>query len=230
MLYTDRVTPAADSSLSSSSSLPEGIFRDENGAYHWIYRMHMLKNPTVLITLIKVWGGIFGALGLIMVLAQLFRGHAEYIPDTLLLILAICAGLIILSVIVWLIMAAARGGHYIVEHMMDENKVVYLSTPEEKKKVRNPAIASFLLSIAADDIGAAAAGAMLSASERFDSTYTDVKSIRTRRRRDLINVNNTLQKNTIYAAPHQYDFVLNYIVSHCPNAKIKGADAANNKS
>lgn len=33
--------------------------------------------------------------------------------------------------------------------------------------------------------------------------------------------NPVLQHNHIYAYPHQYEFVWNYITAHCPNAKVK---------
>lgn len=201
--------------------LPEGIVRDENGAYHWTYRMNMRKNPTVLITLLKVFGGIFGGLALIMSLVLVIQGDADEVPQLLLVMAAICAGLCILSAIVWLCMAAARGGWYIIEHSMDEERVVYLSTPEEKRKTRGLAVAGFLLALASDDLTLAGSSMALSASERFDSVYTSVKSIQAVPRRDLIKVNNTLQRNTIYAAPHQYDFVWRYITAHCPNARIK---------
>lgn len=213
--------PAVSQPFVSNPALPEGIYQDENGAYHWIYRMHMLKNPTVPIMFIKVFGGIMGGIVLLMSMIHLVNDNPEYIPDTLLLFLAITGGFILLFLIIWLIMAAARGGYYIIEHMMDENKVVYLSTPEEKKKMRGWATAAFILGMASGDMTTMATGAALAGSERFDSDYTDVKSIQAVRRRDLIKVNNVLQRNTIYAAPHQYDFVYNYIVAHCPNAKIK---------
>lgn len=208
--------------LIQDPSLPEGIFRDEQGAYHWIYRMHMLKNPTVPIMFTKAFGGIMGGVVLIMSLVHLFNGDPEYIPGTFLVFLAITGGFILLFMIIWLCMAAARGGWYIVEHMMDERKVVYLSTLEDKKKTRGWAIVGFFLAMASDDMTMAGNSVALAASERFDSTYTDVKSIQAVRRRDLIKVNNVLQRNTIYAYPHQYEFVWNYITSHCPNAKIKG--------
>lgn len=205
----------------SDPSLPEGIYRDENGAYHWTYRMNMLKNPTVPIMFLKALGCIMAGVALFMSLCHLFNGLPRYIPDTLLMLLAVTVGLSLLFMIVWLIMAKARGGWYVVEHMMDENRVVYLSTPEEQRKMHGWTLASFILAIAGDNMTVAANSVALAGAERFDSEYTDVREIQAVKHRDLIKVNNILQRNTIYAAPHQYDFVYKYIVSHCPDAKVR---------
>lgn len=202
-------------------SLPQGIYRDENGAYHWIYRLNMLKNPTVMLMFIKVFGALMGGVAVITALVKLFDGDPEDIPQAVLPWFVISAGMIVLVLIIWLVMAAVRGGYYIVEHMMTENKVIYLSTPEERKKARGWAKFGFILGAATSNMTLLGNSAALAASERFDSTYTDVKSIKADRKHDVIKVKNVLQHNTIYAAPHQFDFVYNYIVSHCPNAKIK---------
>ena len=61
----------------------------------------------------------------------------------------------------------------------------------------------------------------VAAGDTFVSRYSDVKAVIAKRRNDLIKVNNVLQRNTIYAEPHQYEFVWNYITSHCPDAKVK---------
>ena len=206
---------------SASLGLPEGIYRDADGAYHWFYRMNMRKNYTVPIAFFKVMGLVGGLLGALMCIIHLANDDVDYIPTTLLLILACFGGLCLLFVIVWLCMAAARGGWYIVEHMMNERKVVYLSTPEEARKMRQVGALNFVLGAATGDLTALGLGSGEWAGERFDSDYADVKSIQAVRRRDLIKVNNLLQRNTIYAAPHQFDFVYNYIVAHCPNAKIQ---------
>lgn len=137
------------------------------------------------------------------------------------MLLAVTVGLSLLFMIVWLIMAKARGGWYVVEHMMDENRVVYLSTPEEQRKMHGWTLASFILAIAGDNMTVATNSVALAGAERFDSEYTDVREIQAVKHRDLIKVNNILQRNTIYAAPHQYDFVYKYIVSHCPDAKVR---------
>ena len=54
--------------------------------------------------------------------------------------------------------------------------------------------------------------------QNFTSRFSDVKSIKTRRKIDMIGVNGVVQKNTIYASPAQYAFVLDYICARCPQA------------
>ena len=51
--------------------------------------------------------------------------------------------------------------------------------------------------------------------------FKDVKHIKTRRKSGLIIVGTAVTRNTIYASPEQYEFVLNYLCTHCPAAQLK---------
>lgn len=204
--------------------LPEGIFQDEDGAYHWKYHMDMMRNPVPLFTLMKLFLIICFCMGALLGLSVLIGGgdpmdafQAFAVPA-----FGIGAFFMVLSLIAWCIMMLTRGGCYTFEFLMTEDQVVTIQTKEERERAKNLAAAGFVLSLLDKNLTMAGASMAVAAGDVFTSRYTDVKAVIAARRHDLIKVNNVLQHNTIYAEPHQYEFVWNYITSHCPDAKIKG--------
>ena len=51
------------------------------------------------------------------------------------------------------------------------------------------------------------------------SSWDSVRRVKFRPRRGLIKVNGILRRNQVYAAPEDFAFVADYILSHCPNLK-----------
>ena len=210
--------------LVQDPSLPEGIFRDDQGAYHWVYHMDMMRNPVPLFTIMKISGFICLGIGILVGGYALIDGAdpADALKAFAVPALGINAFFLVLTLIAWFILMATRGGRYVFEFLMTEDKVVTLQTNEEKKKAQKLAKVTFALGLLDRNLSTMGVGMAALAGERFDSDFRDVKAVIAKRRQDLIKVNNVLQRNTIYAYPHQYEFVWNYITSHCPNAKIKG--------
>ena len=52
------------------------------------------------------------------------------------------------------------------------------------------------------------------------SRFSNVRKIKAVRGKDLIKLNGRFLRNQIYVAKEDFDFVYDYIVGHCPNAKI----------
>lgn len=127
----------------------------------------------------------------------------------------------VLSLIAWCILMLSHGARYTFEFLMTEDQVVTLQTREERKRAQKLATAGFVLSLLNRNLTMVGTSLAVAAGDTFVSRYSDVKAVIAKRRNDLIKVNNVLQRNTIYAEPHQYEFVWNYITSHCPDAKIK---------
>jgi len=63
--------------------------------------------------------------------------------------------------------------------------------------------------------------ALLAASGMpYVSHFKKVRTVKAERKRNLIKVNEMPTHNRIYVeSPQDYEFVLNYIKSHCPKAK-----------
>jgi len=193
-----------------SANLPEGISQDDEGYYHWVYIESMWQNPTALFIILKIF--LFVMLFL-MVIIMISSGD---FASTFLMFLALYAVLAVISVIAYAIVALMHKGQNIVLHTMTPDYVMYEQTEDEEKLSKNIAMTVAILNaLASKRNGAAFAAAQTS----LVSNYSDVKKI-IATKGNIIKVNNVLQHNMIYAYPHQYDFVFNYIVDHCPNAKV----------
>ena len=219
-----RHVPKQGAGIRADPTLPEGIFRDDNGAYHWKYYLDMRKNPAPLFAVLKII--CFSCLGVALFAGILSatagaNGIVYSIRLFLLLGFGLGAFMSLIAWAVWRIGSAARGYKYVWEYSMSREKIIVLQTPEEQERSRAAAGVMFLLFLLDSDTSMAAAGSAMLASSRVDSNYADVRHIIADRRHDLIKVNNALMHNAVYAYPQQYDFVWNYITAHCPGAKIK---------
>ncbi len=202
-------------------ALPEGIMCDSQGNFHWIYRLNMLKNPVVLYMIIKIILGVCGGIG-IFIFIMLLLNHNTFgsaFKGFAIVTFGIGGLMLLIASIAYLIVTAMHGSWYIVEHRMNMDRVDHLQTHEEKEQSRKLKAAVFVIGLLSDD--PSSMGLALGAAEEMTSSFKDVKKIIADRRHNLIKVNNMLQHNHIYAYPHQYEFVLDYICRHCPSAKVK---------
>ena len=198
----------------------EHIYLCGDGIYRWYYSVPMLKNPVILISVLKVMGLSF----LIVYLMTILMGLGDMIryPEWgvfwdltkgFLILALVFLGITILA---YLIVAACYGWEYIVLFEMDEEKVVHIVTPRQFKKAQALAWLTVLAGLAGGRLTTVGAG-MLSASRSSSSSYfSAVAHVIPRRRWQVIKVNHRLNRNQVYAAPEDYDFVLNYILERVP--------------
>ena len=198
----------------------EHIYLCGDGIYRWYYSVPMLKNPVILISVLKVMGLSF----LIVYLMTILMGLGDMIryPEWgvfwdltkgFLILALVFLGITILA---YLIVAACYGWEYIVLFEMDEEKVVHIVTPRQFKKAQALAWLTVLAGLAGGRLTTVGAG-MLSASRSSSSSYfAAVAHVIPRRRWQVIKVNHRLNRNQVYAAPEDYDFVLNYILERVP--------------
>lgn len=193
-----------------------------DGFYRWVYEFSMLKNPTLLFTIWKVLGIAFGAVYLFIVLLTLTQTHLDRVESTLnttkvFVILALAFALI--GVIAYLIVAASYGWKYMVLFEMTEEQVTHIQMPKQFERAE---ALGWLTAMAAGRPSMMGAGLLAAARDRSVSEFRNVKSVKANRRRQVIHVNQTLDKNQIYALPEDYDFVFQYICEHIPEtARIR---------
>ena len=198
----------------------EHIYLCGDGIYRWYYSVPMLKNPVILITVLKVMGLSFLIVYLITILMGLgdMIRYPEWgvfwdLTKGFLILALVFLGITILA---YLIVAACYGWEYIVLFEMDEEKVVHIVTPRQFKKAQALAWLTVLAGLAGGRLTTVGAG-MLSASRSSSSSYfAAVAHVIPRRRWHVIKVNHRLNRNQVYAAPEDYDFVLNYILERVP--------------
>ena len=208
--FCDNCGSMLNSRIPSNTSLPDGIFLCDDGKYRWVYEINLWKNNVIVGSLIKV---MLFVIFIIIVPVLLITG-TDFI-SILMLIPAFLLGAALLTFIGYAINAMMNGGKYCAVFTMDEEKIIHA---QSKKQVDKGRIMAILSTVAFND---AATGLSLLASEKFVTSYKDVKNIKSEPAKNLIRVNESLIKNQIYVYPHQFNFVYDYIVSRCPGAAIK---------
>lgn len=198
-----------------------GVTRCEDGKYRWLYEYHMLKNPTVFFTVLKILmiGGCAPAL--ITALSSLKReglgalvSGAQVYGVVLLISLPV-------TLLAYFILAAMYGWKYIVLFEMDDAGVAHIQQPKQFKKAQGIAWLMMLSGAAANDLGMTGRGALIAKKNAISSDFPMVRSVRGLRHRDTIKLDQPLSHNQIYVKQEDYDFVWDYIASRCENAKIR---------
>ena len=194
-----------------------------DGKYRWSYELNLFKNPTVIILVWKIF--FFICLGL-LILTSIFRlGESDFFFAGLLsqlkvfgIMLAIMTGLTLLG---YLVYAAINGGKYCVLFEMDEEGVCHTQMTKQVKKAEMISFLTVLAGLASKNLTTVGAGLNASAKTSMYSEFAKVKKVKSYKRRGLIKVNMTFEKNQVYTSKADFDFVNNYILEHCPNLKNK---------
>ena len=200
------------------TELTARIQRCPDGKYRWSYEVNLWKNPSILLDLTKVFGIILvGIWFLSVILVPLFKGHLRWhrVVDASTGFLWVVLAVAVLCLIGYVVSGIISGGRYAAFFVMDEETVSHQQMKKEVK--RSQLIAAINMMMDADS----SAPALLAAAQSpFITPFKKVRKIKAIRRRHLIKVDELLTKNRIFVEnPEDYEFVLNYIKSHCPKAK-----------
>ena len=192
----------------------------EDGKYHWVYEMNMITNPTIFLTVLKVFFWIIVCMWAVFGFF-IYVIHGDWdgllgMTKAMLIVLGIMTVLTMLGV---LLLAAIYGGKYVVLFEMDENGVKHTQLPRQVKKAEALGLITALVAIAAKRPAAAGAGLLSTAKTSSTSEFKRVKRVKAYRRLHLIKVNQPLNMNQVYVPDEDFDFVLDYIKSRCTNAK-----------
>jgi len=200
------------------------IVRDERGTYRWVFEYNLWRDPTLFLTVFKVFGGV--GLGIVVLVGvyDLVDGNWRYVDsvDRLrfdAIILAIISGL---SLVGYVIFALMQGGKYCVLFTMDDTSVEFRPLPKEVKKAEAIGALNVLMGLAAGNATQVGIGLTSAAGNAMTSTFANVRSIRGYPRRSVIKVNEPFAKNQVYVEKDDYDFVFGFIRDRCPRAKVKG--------
>ncbi len=202
----------------------EHIWRCPDGVYRWYYELDMLKNPVILFTVWKVLGIAFGIVYLFVLLVSAvsdslygWSGFLSLTGGFALLAL----GFAVISVLAYLIVAGVYGWHYVVLFEMDEKRVRHIQVPRQFKKAEALSWLTLLAGIAANQPVTAAAGMMSMTRNSSTSEFQNVKKLVIRPRRNLIRVIQFPERNQIYAAPEDFEFVREHITARCTKARVR---------
>lgn len=210
-----------------AQTIKENNYRGEevrlcaDGKYRWVYEMHLLKNPTIFLTVLKAVLIAVGVVWLFGMLITTLQGDMDmpqfvFWGKLMLIMLGVFFGL---TIIAMLIVAAIFHGKYLVLFEMDEKEVVHIQMPRQVKKAEVIGWITVLVGAMAKNPTVMGTGMLAAANTRSTSVFANVRHVKARRRRNLIKVNQLLAKNQIYVSDEDFDFVYDFIKSHCVNAK-----------
>ena len=192
----------------------------DDGKYRWVYEMNMITNPTIFLTVFKIFFWIilvmWAVFGLIL---YVFVGDWEGLwgmTKAALIGMGIMAVLTLLGV---LVLAIIYGGKYIVLFEMDENEVAHIQVPRQFKKAQALGAITALAGGAAGHLSTAGAGLLSATKNSSTSEFKNVRSVKAHRRLHVIKVNQLLNRNQVYVPDADFDFVYDWIKSRCVNAK-----------
>ena len=209
----------------AEQNVTANIRRGTDGKYRWVYEFDMRRNPTILISCVRILLLAFAVVMAFMLLVQLIEGvmtsFAEYwnFYKWMLVVLGV---LLLLMLIAYVILAKTFGWKYMVLFTMDEEGIVNLHMKKQVDKAQALGWLTFFAGAAAGNFSTAGSGLLAATRDSSSSFFPAVRKVKAVRRRHVIYVNQLLNHNQVYAEDEDFEFVRNWIVSHCPKAKIRG--------
>lgn len=195
----------------------------KDGVIRWVYEVNMWKNPVILITITKVvvLCSMFPAL--LVSVGTLFDGDGLLLAITLFikttaLVTAILGGLMIIT---YPIMIIINGGKYCVVFEMDEKGINHIQMQKQFKKNQTISMITILAGTLSGNVQTTAAGLLSGSKQNLYCSFSKVKTVAINKKRHVIYVNETLNRNQVYVDTADFDLVKDYIIKHSTNAKIK---------
>lgn len=192
----------------------------EDGKYRWTYPLDMLKNPSILFVLLKIFGILLSIPLLIALISAAANNDWQKIWDGFIKIwLIVMVVFFVIILISYLIVVWMNGGKYVVNFTMDEKRLIHEQVPVQYDRARKVGLLAVLMGIFAKRPATAGAGALAASRDTSVSVFDKVRRVKPRRGQNLIKVNQSLERNQVYVPDEDFDFVLDFIRKHCPNAK-----------
>ncbi len=210
----------AELAVPAESPAADGhMFEDNKGKYSWVYEMPMMKSLFLLFEVWKVLGIATAAVAILMSVFDLAKGGGtDGILNSVGLAALVLGILLVLSLPAYLIVTKANNGKYTVLFEMDENGIDHVQIKTDMAKALD--ILTMGVGAMNGSRAAVSAGALSATGGSLYSKFSKVKKIKAFPEKHFIRVNGTLVHNMVYADEEHFDWVYDYIVKHCPNAKI----------
>lgn len=202
-------------------TLPQEMTIDRDGMIRWIYELNMWKNPTLLITLGKVFF-------LASLVPSFFMLFLTTIDDGLVIglilffkiegfILTILVGLLILA---YPFVALLNGGKYCVVFEMNTQGINHIQMKKQFKKNQVVAMLAVISGALTGSLQTVGAGLMAGSRQSMYTRFKGIKKIKYTPKRHVIYLHKGLKRNQIYANDRQYAFIAQYITTHIQKGTI----------
>lgn len=200
-----------------NETLKQGPMLCADGRYRWIYELNMWTNPSILFVVFKIYLGIMAVVALFILLVSLFhRAYQGHLWENFWPFLIIFGVFTVIILLAYAIVAGMYGGKYIVIFTMDEHGIDHEQIPEQAKKARTLGMLTAAAGAATGKPGMVGLGVNAAARTSMSSSFSNVRSVKPYKSRDLIKVNERFSRNQVYVDKEHFDFVYEYICSHCP--------------
>ena len=192
--------------------MSENIKKGDDGTYRWVYEFNMLKNPMILLGLLKMFLfiliGMWVVFGLFRIGDDGFVGAFVAQTKELLIPAVILFGL---SIVSYIILACIYGFKYCVLFEMNETGIRHIQMEKQYKKAQAIGWLTAMVGAAAGKPGVMGTGLLAAAKNEQATEFSKVKRMRALKVFHTIKLDGLLNHNQIYTDPEDYDFVLDYI-------------------
>lgn len=197
------------------SERPE-VKKCEDGKYRWYYELGLLRNPTILFVLWKIFFWIGVGLFAFMSALEIFDGNckAEAFLSLGKVFGLATLGLIALCTLGYLVYAAIMGFKYCVVFEMDDKGITHTQSKQQFRASQKLSLLEFLVGVSSRNPTLMGAGLITIGKQTMRSDWSKVKSVEIIRRRNVIKVNESLMKNQVYVRDEDFDFVVGFIRAH----------------
>ena len=190
-----------------------------DGVYRWIYELNMYRNPVILYTVLKIFGICVGIVVLFVNLLflldsnvsfgdVLFQSETKYAAIAFLIFFAVV-------IVSYYIVAKMHGGKYIVLFEMDDKEIVHQQMDSQFQKMQAINWLTFMAGAVSGNYSMMGLSINNSVRSSMTSEYVNVRKVIPKKRLNTIKVNELLEHNQIYVCDEDFDFVLDYLKSHC---------------
>ena len=194
------------------------LIKEDDNKYRWVYEQPMLKS---FFLLFEVWRVLFIAaaiLALFLIIINLFSGNSS---DGILYSIGMAALvggiMVVLSIPSYYIVTKANNNKYTVLFEMDENGVDHTQIKTEAAKALEAL--TIMVGTAARNRTTVGSGILSAAGGSLYSDFSKVRKIKCMPEKNTIMLYGRFIRNQVYAEDEDFDFVSNFIIEHCPDAK-----------
>lgn len=221
VIKKEPVSSETDVSLNKKDD-KTNYFTQSDHAIKWIYEFSLWKNPVIFVTVLKVMLIACCVPALLMFFLTLADTGFVEATQVFLTVIGIGGGVIIcLSALAYVIIALLYGGKYIVLFKMDQKGIYHIQLKKQFGKAQALGFLTALAGLAGGNLTAAGAGLIAATKQSQYSTFSKIKSIKIKEKRNTIYLNEFPVHNQIYVSAENFSDIKEYIISHCPkNVKI----------
>lgn len=214
------LTPEHSGEKEPFGSIAPGIITGSDGVFRWVYEMSLWKNSTIPKTVAKVVFFASMVPGLLVTLLTLEQGIAEAAKVFLGVAGLVLGIMAVLFLMAYVVVSVMYGGKYCVAFEMDNKGVKHIHMQKQYKKSQVLSMLTILAGLAAGSPQTAGAGLLAGARNTSYSSFPKVIGIKADPKRNVIYVNESANRNQVYAADEDFEAILEYLSAYCKKAKV----------